>query len=393
MATRALTLALTAAVLALTRVEEASALRAASSVGRSAVRASGSSPCVIRIFGVGGGGSNAVGRMLSAGTKGADFFCVNTDVQALDARHPGSEVLQIGTTVTRGLGAGGDPAVGKLAAEESQKLVLDAVTGTDLAFVVAGMGGGTGSGAAPVIAQCAKEAGCLTIGVVTKPFLFEGARRMRQAVEAVAAMRAATDALIVVSNDKLLASASADLPIEKAFEAADDVLRQGVVGARARAAAGPRPRSLAPRGGALSSRARARAPAPARRAPPGLTDIITTPGLINVDFADVCAVMADGGLSLMGVGSGSGEGRAVEAARAAVASPLLDFPVSNAAAVLFTLTGPTDLALSEVNAAARLITESARDDANIILGALVDPSLDASSTVTVTVVATGMDAD
>lgn len=188
------------------------------------------SPCSIKVMGVGGGGSNAVSRMLKVPQPGVKYCCVNTDLQALEAVHKGSSRLQIGEDVTRGLGAGGNPSIGKLAAEESQEAIISAIKGNDLVFVVAGMGGGTGSGAAPVVARCAKQAGTLTIGVVTKPFFFEGVRRMRQAVDAIEEMSEATDALIVISNNKLLASSKSELPIEQAFEAADDVLREGVVG-------------------------------------------------------------------------------------------------------------------------------------------------------------------
>ncbi|KAJ1626388.1 Tubulin/FtsZ, GTPase domain-containing protein [Pavlovales sp. CCMP2436] len=329
---------------------DGSAVARSALVQRRGAAAMNAGPCVIKVIGVGGGGSNAVVRML-AGPQSAtlELYAMNTDAQALEGAPTGVKRLQLGRDVTRGLGAGGNPQIGRLAAEESVADITRLVEGTDLVFVVAGMGGGTGSGAAPVVAQCAREAGCLTIGVVTKPFLFEGARRMRQAVEAIQNMRTTTDALLVISNDKLLASAKADLPIDQAFAYADSVLQQGVV---------------------------------------GMSDVIVKPGLINVDFADVCAIMANGGLSLMGIGKASGKDRAVLAAQQAVTSPLLDFPVANARGVLFTMTGPPSMALSEVNAAAKVITESADPGANIIFGALIDEN--AGDEISITVVATGL---
>lgn len=381
----------------------------------------GGSPCVIRVLGVGGGGSNAVTRMTRQ-DPGVECFTINTDAQALEGSVTRARPVQIGRDVTRGLGAGGNPAIGRLAAEESRAEINAIVSGSDLVFVVAGMGGGTGSGAAPIVAECAKAAGCLTIGVVTRPFAFEGARRMRQAVEAIAAMRDSTDALLVVSNDKLLASAQAGLPINQAFEFADEILRQGVTGRRPpppRACARPlaRWRGAAPSGSqhrlpcrgdcahvcAHASRHEQRDPQarPDQRRFRGCTrarardaldmracSSTDRPASSRASRAQVCAIMANGGLALMGVGSASGSERALEAARAAINSPLLDFPVSNARGVLFTMSGPANMSLAEVNAVARVITQNADPDANVIFGATIDES--AVDTISITVVATGL---
>lgn len=303
-------------------------------------------PCVIKVVGVGGGGSNAVNRMCGM-VEGVEFWCINTDAQAL-SRVKTSNYVTIGSEITRGLGAGGKPEVGRQAAEESHAAITAAVQGGDLVFVTAGMGGGTGSGAAPIVAKIAKEQGCLTVGVVTKPFSFEGRRRMQQAEEAIEALRKEVDTLIVVSNDKLLEIVPENTALEKAFSVADDILRQGVV---------------------------------------GISEIIVRPGLINVDFADVRSIMADAGSALMGIGSGSGKSRAKDAAVAAISSPLLDFPIERAKGIVFNITGGHDMTLHEINAAAEVIYEAVDLNANIIFGALVDDSME--NELSITVIATG----
>ena len=269
----------------------------------------GISPCVIKVIGVGGGGGNAVMRMIETGVSGVEFIAINTDLQAL-ARFEGvADSLNIGKEVTRGLGAGGIPDNGRKAAEESRAEIMKLVAGSDLVFVTAGMGGGTGSGAAPIVAEIAREAGALTVGVVTKPFGFEGRRRMQQALEAIESLRGVVDTLIIVSNDRLLQIIPENTPLQRAFSVADDVLRQGVV---------------------------------------GISEIIIRPGLINVDFADVRTIMGDAGTALMGIGRGSGKSRAQEAAAAAISSPLLDFPIEKAKGVVFNIVGGNDLTLQEV---------------------------------------------
>lgn len=309
----------------------------------------GLSPCVIKVIGVGGGGCNAVDRMLDTRVGGVDFWAINTDAQALGrSKARGAKVMNIGTTATRGLGAGGDPDVGRSAAEESRKDIAAMVEGTDLCFVTSGMGGGTGSGAAPVVAEVAKEAGSLTVGIVTKPFRFEGKRRMKQAVEAIDRLREHVDTAIVVSNDRLLDIIPDDTPMNRAFAVADDILRQGVV---------------------------------------GISDIIVKPGLINVDFADVRSVMSDAGSALMGIGIGSGKTGAEDAAAAAISSPLLDSTIDNARGVVFNISGGEGLSLTDVNRAARLIYDSVEEDANVIFGALIDESL--GDSISITVLATG----
>jgi len=287
--------------------------------------------------------------MLDTRVSGVDFWAINTDAQALGrSKAKGARVLNIGTTATRGLGAGGNPEVGQLAAEESRAEIAAMVAGTDLCFVTSGMGGGTGSGAAPVVAEVSKEAGALTIGIVTKPFRFEGKRRMRQAVEAIARLRDHVDTVIVVSNDRLLDIIPEDTPMNRAFAVADDILRQGVV---------------------------------------GISEIIVKPGLINVDFADVRSVMSDAGTALMGIGIGSGKTGAEDAATAAISSPLLDSSIDNAKGVVFNISGGEGLSLTDVNRAARLIYDSVEEDANVIFGALIDESLEDS--ISITVLATG----
>jgi len=307
-------------------------------------------PCVIKVVGVGGGGGNAVNRMIQFGqdtTQSVEFWTINTDIQALDASLAPNR-LGLGAGTSRGLGAGGSPDTGRLAAEESFEQINLMVEGADMVFVVAGMGGGTGSGAAPVVAEAAKAAGCLTVGVVTKPFAFEGMRRMRQADGAIEQLKNHVDAMIVVSNDRLLDIVEEGTPLQEAFCVADDILRQGVV---------------------------------------GISDIIIKPGLINVDFADVQAVMGQAGLALMGIGTAEGKGRARDAAIAAMSSPLIDFPISQATGIVFTITGASDMSLTEVNEAAEAIYSMADPDANIIFGAQIDDSM--GSLLSITIVATG----
>ena len=309
----------------------------------------GLSPCIIKVIGVGGGGCNAVDRMLDTRVSGVDFWAINTDAQALGrSKAKGAKVLNIGTSATRGLGAGGNPDIGQLAAEESRAEISAMVEGTDLCFVTSGMGGGTGSGAAPVVAEVSKEAGALTIGIVTKPFRFEGKRRMRQAVGAIERLKQHVDTVIVVSNDRLLDIIPEDTPMNRAFAVADDILRQGVV---------------------------------------GISEIIVKPGLINVDFADVRSVMSDAGTALMGIGIGSGKTGAEDAATAAISSPLLDSSIDNARGVVFNISGGEGLSLTDVNRAARLIYDSVEEDANVIFGALIDESLE--DAISITVLATG----
>jgi cell division protein FtsZ len=308
----------------------------------------GVSPCVIKVIGVGGGGGNAVLRMIETGVNRVDFVAINTDLQALSRFGDRAQTLNIGKQVTRGLGAGGMPDNGRKAAEESRAEILKMVAGSDLVFVTAGMGGGTGSGAAPIVAEIAREAGALTVGVVTKPFGFEGTRRMQQALGAIERLREEVDTLIIVSNDRLLQIIPENTPLQKAFSVADDILRQGVV---------------------------------------GISEIITRPGLINVDFADVRAIMGNAGTALMGIGRGTGRTRAQEAAAAAISSPLLDFPIEKARGVVFNIVGGHDLTLQEINAAAEVIYEAVDPNANIIFGALVDDSMEGE--MAITVIATG----
>nr|WP_019504285.1 cell division protein FtsZ [Pleurocapsa sp. PCC 7319] len=305
----------------------------------------------IKVMGVGGGGCNAVNRMIESQVSGIEFWAINTDAQALNnAQAP--QKLQIGQKITRGLGAGGNPAIGQKAAEESRDELAHALENTDLVFITAGMGGGTGTGAAPIAAEVAKEMGCLTVGVVTRPFTFEGRRRTKQAEKGIDAFRSRVDTLIVIPNNQLLSVISPETPVQEAFGVADDVLRQGVQ---------------------------------------GISDIITIPGLINVDFADVRAIMADAGSALMGIGMGSGKSRAREAAIAAVSSPLLEASIHGAKGVVINITGGYDLTLHEVNAAADSIYEVVDEDANIIFGAVIDESMDGE--VRITVIATGFDAE
>ena len=305
----------------------------------------------IKVMGVGGGGCNAVNRMIETQVSGIEFWAINTDAQALENAYA-PQKLQIGQKITRGLGAGGNPAIGQKAAEESRDELAHALENTDLVFITAGMGGGTGTGAAPIAAEVAKEMGCLTVGVVTRPFTFEGRRRTKQAEKGIEAFRSRVDTLIVIPNNQLLSVISPETPVQEAFGVADDVLRQGVQ---------------------------------------GISDIITIPGLINVDFADVRAVMADAGSALMGIGLGSGKSRAREAAVAAVSSPLLEASIHGAKGVVINITGGHDLTLHEVNAAADSIYEVVDEDANIIFGAVIDENLDGE--VRITVIATGFDGE
>ena len=307
-----------------------------------------SSAAKIKVIGVGGGGGNAVNRMIASEVSGVEFWCVNTDSQALVLSNAPKR-LQVGQKLTRGLGAGGNPAIGQKAAEESRDEVANALNHADLVFITAGMGGGTGTGAAPIVAEVAKEMGALTVGIVTRPFTFEGRRRTSQAEEGIAALQTRVDTLIVIPNDKLLSVISEQMPVQEAFRVADDILRQGVQ---------------------------------------GISDIITIPGLVNVDFADVRAVMADAGSALMGIGVGSGKSRAREAAMQAISSPLLEASsIEGARGVVFNITGGTDMTLHEVNAAAETIYEVVDPNANIIFGAVIDERLQGE--IKITVIATG----
>jgi cell division protein FtsZ len=305
---------------------------------------------LIKVIGVGGGGSNAVNRMIRAEMMGVEFIAVNTDAQALlqsDAPHK----IRIGDKLTRGLGAGADPQVGQRAAEEDSEKIYEALKDADMIFITAGMGGGTGSGAAPVIAEIAKDLGSLTVGVITKPFSFEGVRRKLVAEQYSEQLKDKCDTLITIPNDRLREVVDKKTSILDAFRVVDDVLRQGVQ---------------------------------------GISDLITVPGLINLDFADVKTIMRDAGSSMMGIGIGTGENRAVEAARAAVMSPLLEVNIQGARGILFNVTGGSDLGLFEVNEAAEVIKEAADPEANIIFGTVIDDRM--RDEVKVTVIATGFDA-
>jgi cell division protein FtsZ len=302
----------------------------------------------IKVIGVGGGGSNALNRMIGVGIQGVDFVAVNTDAQ--DLHHSqASQKVHLGKNLTRGLGAGMNPEIGRKAAEESKEDVFQAVNGAHMIFITCGMGGGTGSGASPVIAQVAKESGALTVAVVTKPFTFEGAQRKRIAEESLAALKKNVDTVITIPNDKILNIIDKNTSIQDAFAMIDDVLRQGVQ---------------------------------------GISDLITIPGLINVDFADVSTIMRDTGSALMGIGTGTGEDRAVMAAKMAINSPLLDLKIDGAKGVLFNISGGTDLGMVEINEAASIITESIDPNAKVIFGAVVNPKLKEGE-VKVTVIATG----
>ena len=303
---------------------------------------------VIKVVGVGGGGSNAVNRMVDAGLSGVEFIAANTDAQALLVVDSDVKV-QMGADSTRGLGAGANPEVGKSAAEESRDEVKDVLKGSDMVFITAGEGGGTGTGGAPIVGQIAKgELGALTVGVVTRPFGFEGRRRAEQAHIGIEELREQVDTLIVIENDRLLQVVEKKTSIVDAFKMADDILRQGVQ---------------------------------------GITDLITVPGIVNLDFADVRAIMTEAGSALMGIGTASGENRAAEAAHTAVSSPLLESSIEGATGILLNISGPPDMGLFEVNEAAEVVTSAADQNANVIFGAVIDESL--KDEVRVTVIATG----
>jgi cell division protein FtsZ len=304
---------------------------------------------VIKVIGIGGGGVNAVNRMIEAGLRGVEFISMNTDAQAL-LMSEADVKLDIGRETTRGLGAGSNPEIGRRASEEHRTEIEEILKGADMVFITAGEGGGTGTGGAPIVAEVARSMGALTIGVVTRPFSFEGRKRAAQADMGITELKAAVDTLIVVPNDRLLQVSDAGTPVLDAFKMADQVLYQGV---------------------------------------DGITSLIMTPGLINLDFADVKAVMTGAGSALMGIGHGSGEGRAEEAAKAAISSPLLEASIEGAKGVLLSIAGPSDLALHEVNRAAETITKVAHPDANIIFGAVIDDSL--GDGIRVTVIAAGFD--
>ena len=303
----------------------------------------------IKVIGVGGGGSNAVNRMIDEGIQGVEFIIANTDAQALkNAKAPTR--VRLGDKLTRGLGAGGDPEVGRKAAEESADELYKVMQGADMVFVTAGMGGGTGTGAAPVVAQIAKESGALTIGVVTRPFTFEGGRRLSSAEAGIGKFKEHADTLIAIPNDRLLQIADKRASLQDAFRLADDVLHQGIQ---------------------------------------GISELITIPGLINLDFADVRAIMSEGGAALMAVGTGSGDERAKKAAEDAISSKLLDITIDGARGVLFNVTGGPNMTLFEVNQAAAIIRETAHPDVNMIFGAVIDPNL--GDDIRITVIATGFE--
>jgi len=304
---------------------------------------------VIKVVGIGGGGCNAVNRMIDTGLKGVEFIGVNTDAQAL-LMSDADVKLDVGRQLTRGLGAGSDPEIGRHAAEEHRDEIEEVLKGADMVFITAGEGGGTGTGGAPIVAEVAKNLGALTLGVVTRPFSFEGRRRSVQAETGIQELKSKVDTLIIIPNDRLLQVSDDKTSMLNAFKMCDEVLLQGVQ---------------------------------------GITDLITTPGLINIDFADVRMVMADAGSALMGIGYSSGEGRAVNAARAAISSPLLEASIEGARGLVLNVSGPSDLGLFEVNEAAEIVTQAAHPDANIIFGAVIDDSL--GDETRVTVIAAGFD--
>ncbi|WP_125572724.1 cell division protein FtsZ [Levilactobacillus huananensis] len=303
----------------------------------------------IKVIGVGGGGNNAVNRMITEDVKGVEFIVANTDVQALEASKAETKI-QLGPKLTKGLGAGANPEVGAKAAEESEEQITEALQGADMVFVTAGMGGGTGNGAAPIVAKIAKDSGALTVGVVTRPFSFEGPRRARFAAEGVAAMKENVDTLIILANNRLLEIVDKKTPMMEAFQEADNVLRQGVQ---------------------------------------GISDLITSPGYVNLDFADVKTVMKDQGSALMGIGSASGENRTEDATKKAISSPLLEVSIDGAEQVLLNITGGPDLSLFEAQAASQIVSDAATSDVNIIFGTSIDEEL--GDEVRVTVIATGID--
>lgn len=306
-------------------------------------------PASIKVIGVGGGGGNAVNRMIKAGLSGVDFWLMNTDLQVLNYS-PCKNKIQLGTKLTNGLGAGGEPQIGERAAEEAQQEITEALDGADMVFVTAGMGGGTGTGAAPIVAKIAKELGILTIGVVTKPFSFEGKRRQNQAASGLEKLRECVDALIVIPNDKLLDVVDRRVSLQESFIVVDEVLLRGVQ---------------------------------------GISDIITIPGLINVDFADVKSIMQASGSALMGIGRGQGEGRAVDAAKTAIDSQLLETSINGASGVIVNITGGPDMTLHEVTDATNIINAAVLDDAKVIIGAVVDDKIQGE--IQITVIATGFE--
>ena len=311
--------------------------------------APGISPAKIKVIGVGGGGGNAVNRMIKSGLTGVEFWLMNTDLQVLQYSTCKNKI-QLGAKLTNGLGAGGEPQVGEKAAEEAQQEITQALEGADMVFVTAGMGGGTGTGAAPIVAKIAKDLGILTIGVVTKPFSFEGKRRQNQAQQGLEKLREAVDALIVIPNDKLLDVVDRRVSLQESFIVVDEVLLRGVQ---------------------------------------GISDIITIPGLINVDFADVKSVMQASGSALMGIGRGTGEGRAVEAAKIAINSQLLETSINGASGVIVNITGGPDMTLHEVTDATNIINDAVLDDARVIIGAVVDDNIQGE--IQITVIATGFE--
>lgn len=303
----------------------------------------------IKVVGVGGGGNNAVNRMIEEGLEGVEFIALNTDAQALQYSNAGI-TMQIGATLTRGLGAGANPEVGKLAVEESRSQIEEVLDGADMVFVTAGMGGGTGTGAAPAVARIARELGALTIGIVTRPFTFEGRKRSRNAESGIEAMRKSVDTLIIIPNDRLLGVVDKKTPMLEAFREADNVLRQGVQ---------------------------------------GISDLIAVPGLINLDFADVKTIMCNQGTALMGIGIAEGEGRAVEAVKQAISSPLLETSIDGAQGVIMNITGGSDLSLYEVQEAADIVTSATDEDLNMIFGSIINENL--KNKIIVTVIATGFE--
>lgn len=303
----------------------------------------------IKVIGVGGGGGNAVNRMIEDGIEGVEFIAVNTDAQALKYSRAGI-TMQIGTALTRGLGAGANPEVGKQAVEESRQHIEEVLEGADMVFVTAGMGGGTGTGAAPAIAAIAREQGALTIGIITRPFTFEGKKRSMNAAKGIEAMRQSVDTLIIIPNDRLLGVVDKKTPMLEAFREADNVLRQGVQ---------------------------------------GISDLIAVPGLINLDFADVKTIMSNKGTALMGIGIAEGEGRAVEAVKQAISSPLLEQSIEGAQGVLLNITGGNDLSLYEVQEAADIVASSSDEELNMIFGSIINENL--KNKIIVTVVATGFE--
>ena len=307
--------------------------------------------CKIKVIGCGGGGNNAVNRMIEEGLKNVEFIGINTDKQALVLSKAGLKI-QLGDKLTRGLGAGANPEVGRKAAEESRDEITEALKGADMVFITCGMGGGTGTGAAPVVAEIAKSMGILTVGVVTKPFPFEGRKRMIHAEGGINALKQSVDTLVTIPNERLLSLVDKKTTLVESFKKADDVLRQGVQ---------------------------------------GISDLITIPGLINLDFADISTIMINKGLAHMGVGVGKGDNRAQDAAREAISSPLLETSIIGATGVLLNVTGGSDLSLLEISEAAQIVQEEADPDANIIFGAVIDESL--NDEIRITVIATGFDSE